>query len=394
MSFGVKVYHGFLNGWWMFYSTFWALTLGFVISGFIQAFGKKEKIVQKLGDDSLLSIMRALFFGFLSSSCSYAASALTRSLIRKGANSTAAFAFMFASTNLVIEIGIVLWKLLGWQFALAELIGGVVMVLLLKSMAPYIFRFNLLAEDESEENLSGVPTLRDAANYTLGDIKMIRKELLWGFLIAGLISTLIPISFFHNLFLVNAGFWGIVENILLAPFIAIISFVCSVGNIPFAASLWNSGISFGGAISFIYADLISFPLLMIYRKYFGKENFWKILATFWLVMSLGGFTTEGIFRLFSLIPDSHKIGFTNESFGWNLDTVLNLLSVLLLIGVIYLAKNKVSTEADLFAIDPICSMQVRKKDAPARYNVGNVTYYFCMEDCMQKFKDSLEQSQS
>jgi YHS domain-containing protein len=203
--------------------------------------------------------------------------------------------------------------------------------------------------------------------------------------IAGLISTLIPTAFFSHLFFTGHGFLGTLENVLIAPFIALISFVCSVGNIPFAATLWRFGISFGGAVSFIYADLISAPLLLIYRKYFGKNLAWRMLAVFWVVMSLGGLITEGIFQLFNWIPKRHQLRNLNESFGWNLDTVANIIALVVLIAVVVLAKSRKMSENQSFAIDPICKMQVRISDAPAKAEIAGATYYFCMEGCRDEF---------
>jgi uncharacterized membrane protein YraQ (UPF0718 family)/YHS domain-containing protein len=382
---------GLSEAWWMFFNTFWALVFGFVLSGFIQAYVHQSLIVSSLGKSNAQTLTRAAILGAVSSSCSYAATALGHRLIKKGANPTASLVFIFASTNLVFEIGIVMWRLLGWQFALAEFIGGAVMIVLLRIFVPVFTVDRDLAEfaefDEvSDEQVDGSQKVRmsDAANYTLGDIAMVRVELVIGFLLAGLVSVFVPISWWNHLFMTSSGVWGTIENLVIAPLIAIISFVCSVGNIPFAAALWHGGISFGGAIAFVFADLISFPLLMIYRKYFGMRITLKLLATFWLVMSVAGGVVDAIFHIINQVPGGHIIQDSANSWGLNLNTVLNSVALLLLIGVLLLSKRG-SGQESLFAIDPVCGMQVRKSEAPASAVVNGINYYFCMEGCRDEF---------
>jgi uncharacterized membrane protein YraQ (UPF0718 family)/YHS domain-containing protein len=379
----------------MFFDTFWALVFGFTLSGFIQAFIHQKSIIKSLGDASFASLARATVFGAVSSSCSYAASALGHRLIKKGSHPTAALAFMFASTNLVFEIGIVLWRLLGWQFAVAEFFGGAIMVLLLKIFVP-LFKLDkeLAAHREIEANgqdldmeqmeSSASPQISDAANYTLGDIRMVRKELVIGFVVAGFVGVLIPASWWNHLFMLHFGVVGKIENLIIAPFIALISFVCSVGNIPFAAALWSSGISFGGVISFIFADLITFPLLLIYSKYFGRKTTFKLLALFWIVMSLAGGIVELIFTAIHLLPHHHAGMSMGEHFGFNLNTILNIVAICVLVGIILISRQSRGKSSE-FAIDPICGMQVRKAEAPARATVGGVEYFFCMQGCKDAF---------
>ena len=286
----------------MFYGTFWALVFGFTLSGAIQAFVTKNKMERILGNHRPRTIAKASFFGAVSSSCSYAASALAKSLIQKGADFTAAIIFMFASTNLVIELGLILWVLIGWQFALAQFVGGFVMITLLALLLPRFFKSikkvptGLKMADESSESNA---TWADACGYTIGDFTMVRFELLIGFAIAGL-ATLVPVSFWNHLFISGHGIFSSIENAVISPFIAFISFVCSVGNVPLAAALWHSGISFGGTIAFIYADLLAAPLVLIYRKYYGSKVALRLAIAFWLIMSLSGLITEGIFNIFKL----------------------------------------------------------------------------------------------
>ena len=400
VNFGAKLIHGALEGWWMFFDTFWALVFGFILSGAIQTFISRARMRRSLGSHDAKSIARASFFGMVSSSCSYAASALAKSIFSKGADFTASMVFMFASTNLVIELGFVLWILMGWQFAIAEFLGGAIMIILLTLTIPRLIPLSMVqsvrdpvdlmaGENETNEaslssRLRSLTQWQNAAGYTIGDFTMMRFELVIGFLIAGLASYLIPQSAWNSLFLHGHGVLGTVENAVIGPFIAIISFVCSVGNVPLAAALWANGISFGGTISFIFADLISLPLIVIYRKYYGGALTLRLVALFWAVMSLSGLLTQGIFALFSLTPHRMNMTMTTHHWGANLTTVLNAIA-LILVGIVFWLhrhKREVSVE---FAQDPICGMQVRISDAPAHTQVDGVDFYFCMPGCKEKF---------
>ena len=281
-----KIGTGLQDSWWMFFDTFWALVIGFAISGAIQAFTSREKALASLGNHKPKTVIKASLLGAISSSCSYAASAISKSLVEKGADFTTAIIFMFASTNLVFELGLVMWTLLGWQFALAEFIGGFIMIALLTLILPKLkiprrIRLLAMAEDSKPEVKS---SWHDAAGFTIGDLTMVRTELVVGFIVAGLADTLIPISWWHHLFLSGHGVLSTLENVILGPFIAFISFVCSVGNVPLGAALWNSGISFGGTISFIFADLVALPLVLIYKKFYGTKLSLKLVAVFWFTM--------------------------------------------------------------------------------------------------------------
>ncbi|MBV9368975.1 MAG: permease, partial [Frankiales bacterium] len=269
------LWHSLTDAAGMLWETLWALVLGFGLSGAVQAFVSRARMQRALGDASPASIARAGFFGAVSSSCSYAATALAKTLFVRGADFTAAQAFAFASTNLVIELGVVLWLLIGWQFALAELVGGALMVALIGLVLPRVVRpreaevarsalteadghhgHHAGAGDESDRRdprtLAG---WADAAAYTVGDLTMLRRELVIGFLVAGLLDTAVPLSFWRSLFVTGHGFWSTLENAVLGPFLAIISFVCSIGNVPLAAALWSAGIGFGGVVAFVFAGL-------------------------------------------------------------------------------------------------------------------------------------------
>jgi uncharacterized membrane protein YraQ (UPF0718 family)/YHS domain-containing protein len=376
----------------MFFHTFWALILGFTLSGAVQAFVSRKKMREQLGDDSFKSIFKASLFGIISSSCSYSASALAKSLFSKGANFTSSMVFMFASTNLVIELGLVLWIMMGWQFAVAEFFGGAIMILLLKILIPRLIPASLIEnsresiENSAPTNSAKKATWHDAAGYTIGDFKMLRYELIIGFIAAGLAAKLIPTSFWNTLFLADYGFLSTIENVVIGPVIAFISFVCSVGNIPLAAALWHGGISFGGTISFIFADLIALPLVMIYRKYYGTKLAIRLTLVFWLIMSLSGLITEVIFDFLNLIPVmNHKMSHTNE-IGANYTTVLNALALVLVIWIYWMYRTRdLSNPDQLFAKDLICGMQVRISDAPASCEFEGATYYFCMPGCRESF---------
>lgn len=383
---------GLIEAWWMFFHTFWALVLGFTLSGAVQAFISRKAMKEQLGDDSFKSISKASFFGIVSSSCSYSASALAKSLLSKGANFTASMVFMFASTNLVIELGLVLWVLMGWQFAAAEFIGGAIMILLLKLLIPVLIPERMIAalreniEMDKQAGSSKKATWHDAAGYTIGDFKMLRVELIVGFLVAGLAAKLIPTSFWGALFLSGNGLFSSIENAIIGPFIAFISFVCSVGNVPLASALWHGGLSFGGTISFIFADLIALPLVLIYRKYYGTKLAIRLTLVFWLVMSLSGFITELIFQLLGQIPvASHSMSHSN-SIGWNYTTVLDVVALIIIVWVYWMYRTRlVEGDDQEFAKDWVCGMQVRISDAPASFELNGKAYYFCMPGCKESF---------
>jgi uncharacterized protein len=387
-----KLGTGLQDSWWMFFDTFWALVIGFAISGAIQAFTSREKALASLGNHKPRTIVKASLLGAISSSCSYAASAISKSLIEKGADFTTAIVFMFASTNLVFELGLVMWTLLGWQFALAEFIGGFIMIALLTVILPRLniprkFRLLGMAEDPKPVVKS---TWHDAAGFTIGDLSMVRTELVVGFIVAGLADTLIPISWWHQLFLSGHGVLSTLENVVLGPFIAFISFVCSVGNVPLGAALWNSGISFGGTISFIFADLVALPLVLIYKKFYGNKLSFKLVAVFWFTMSLSGLITEKLFNVFNLLPKMRmNLVMRKSHIGNNFTSWLNLIAVFVSVAIValYLTRNK--GEDSPYAKDPVCGMQVEKANAAAIFEHEGVTYYFCAPGCMESFKKSV-----
>src|SRR6516165_6179509 len=338
----------------------WPLTLGFTLSAIVQAVVSKRQMSQLLPDDRRRSIGRALALGAVSSSCSYAAVALARSIFRKGAHFTAAMAFEMASTNLVLELSIIMVALLGWQLTLAELVGAPLMVVLLVFLFRMFLSRDLLeqAKDQAEKGIAGrmeghaemdmsvteVGSLwrrmtsdrgfTAISHYFVMDWAAVWMDIVGGLLIAGSLAAWVPNTFWQSFFLtghpVLATLWGPI----VGPLVAVISFVCSVGNIPLAAVLWNGGISFGGVVAFIFADLIVLPILNIYRKYYGYKMAGFLFATFYVAMAVAALIVELIFGGFMLIPSERKARVVEASITWNYTTWLNLTFLVLAVLLI------------------------------------------------------------
>lgn len=388
----------------MFYDTLWALVFGFALSGAVQALVTRSQMKNLLGSQKPAAIARASFFGMVSSSCSYAASALARSIFIKGADFTASMIFMFASTNLVIELGLVLWILIGWQFALAEFVGGAIMILLLWLILPRVVSKAVASKARGLRELDMASTItttpfrqkvksrkswKNAAGYTIGDFTMMRWELLAGFVVAGFAAVMVPTHIWQSLFIADHGIWTKIENAIVGPVIACISFVCSVGNVPLAAALWHGGITFGGTIAFIFADLLSLPLILIYLKYYGRALTMRIVLVFWFVMSLSGIVTEEIFNAFDIVPTRSHMSVAMKHFGFNRTTILNAIALVIVAALVWLYKSKSQGDTE-FAKDLVCGMQVRIADAPASCVHNGVTYYFCMPGCQESFQSDPE----
>jgi uncharacterized protein len=404
------------EGFFMFWETLWPLILGFALSGAVQAFVSRDQMERAMGDHRPRTVTRASAIGMASSSCSYAATAMAKSLFQKGADFTTALIFMFASTNLVLELGIVLVVLLGWQFALAEFVGGPIMIALLALTGSFVVgrgvaaraRRNLsTAAADDPDAMAGVSEERqaelerepwsqklrsraawsDAASYTVADLTMLRRELVIGYLIAGFLTVLVPVHVWNAVFIHGHGWWTSVENVVIGPFVAIISFVCSIGNVPLAAALWHGGISFGGVIAFIFADLITFPLLLIYRRYYGWRVTARLLVWFWAVMAVAGLAVEGLFDVTGLIPRTRPHNIVPTSFQWNYTTFLNL-AFLVVAGYLYwLYRNRDRFGGGAgYAIDPVCGMQVETAHAPASTRRDGRDYWFCSDRCADQFR--------
>jgi uncharacterized membrane protein YraQ (UPF0718 family) len=338
----------------MTWEVLWPLILGFALSGAVQAVVSRKSMVRLLGDDSPRSLVFATLFGIASSSCSYAAVALARSLFVKGASFTAAMVFELASTNLVIELGIILVVLMGWQFAAAEYVGGIVMVIFLA----VLFRLTLTprlvesarrhaeegrrgrmeghaAMDMSVEGGSILSRLFSGRGFTavsqyfVMDWLSVWIDVVGGLLIAGALAAWVPNTFWRAFFLTDNPTLAVIEGPLVGPLVAILSFVCSVGNVPLAAVLWQGGISFGGVASFIFADLIVLPILDIYRKYYGGRVALYILATFYVTMATAGYVVEVLFAALGIIPTQRDVAVFTTGPSLNYTTVLNVLFLLL-----------------------------------------------------------------
>src|SRR5437870_1970957 len=340
----------------MTWEVLWALILGFTLSGAIQALVSKREMRRLMPDDSPKTLVVASGLGAASSSCSYAAVALARSLFVKGADFTAAMAFEIASTNLVIELGIIMWLLLGWQFVLGEFVGGPLMIVFLALLFRLFLKRELVdqAREEAEKGRLGSmeghaemdmavqaggrsiwQRLRSpegftaTANYFVMDWAAVARDIFGGLLIAGALAAWVPNSFWQQLFFEHhqtlAKFWGP----LIGPLVAIVSFVCSIGNVPLAAVLWNGGISFGGVLAFIFADLIILPILDIYRKYYGWKMAGFLLLTFYSTMVAAGLAVELLFQVFGIERHTRNAKVVMASVSWNYTTYLNILFLLL-----------------------------------------------------------------
>src|SRR6266545_955272 len=335
----------------MLWEILWALILGFALSGAVQAVVSKAEMSRLLPDDSPRSLATACGLGAASSSCSYAAVALARSIFRKGANFTAAMAFQFASTNLVIELGIIMAVLLGWQFTVAEFVGGPLMIALLALLFRATLRRRLVeqARDQADLGVAGRmeghagmdmavtrggslwSRLRSPAGFTatsqyfVMDWASIWVDIVVGLLVAGALAAWVPQHFWQGLFLEGhpllAKLWGP----LVGPLVSVLSFVCSIGNVPLAAVLWNRGISFGGVVAFIFADLIVLPILSIYRKYYGWRMAGFLLLTFYATMVGAGLIVEFVFDGLNLIPSERNAKVVEASVTLNYTTVLNIV---------------------------------------------------------------------
>ncbi len=335
----------------MFWEILWPLILGFALSAIVQALVQKKDMVRLLGDDSPRSIALASLFGFASSSCSYAAVALARSLFVKGAHFTPAIVFEFASTNLVIELGIIMAILLGWQFTAAEFVGGPIMILILWWLFRRTLRPERIAEARREAEQGHVGRMEGHAGMNMAvangrpflarllsaegltavsyffvmDWAAVWADIAGGLLIAGAIAAWVPDAFWRGFFLAGHPQVALVWGPIVGPLISVVSFVCSVGNVPLAAVLWNSGISFGGAIAFIFADLIIIPILNIYRKYYGGRMALYLLLTSYLAMAAAGLIVEMLFRAIGLVPTARQALVLEPHIAFNYTTVLNLV---------------------------------------------------------------------
>lgn len=372
-----KIWQGIEQSFLMAYEVWWALVIGFAISGIVQAWVPRARIEGALSGEGFAPIAKATGLGAASSSCSYAAIAIARSLFAKGASAITALAFQFASTNLVWELGLVLWVLMGWQFTLAEFVGGFVMialmaVLLRRFVSPALeARARRHAQDAADEghdhgghghhdhgsSLTEARPLREslrsadawgevAANFRM-DWSMLWKEISLGFLLAGFIG-LLGDDFFNVLFVTDAPpLLRTPENVVVGPLIAVLSFVCSVGNVPLAAVLWSGGIGFAGVVAFIFADLIVIPIVLAYRKYYGTAFALRITALMLATIIIAALIVDGVFGLVGLVPTGPRPTRTDVfgSIGLNYKLVLNVVATAIFITLFWLGRNHGASHA-------------------------------------------------
>ncbi len=352
-----------------------------------------------MSGSGLAPVARATGLGAASSSCSYAAIAIAKSLFQKGASAASALAFQFASTNLVWEIGLVLWVLLGWQFALAEYVGGIVMIVLMTA-ALRLFASRQAEEDAREhaqradtghlhhvagkrmpwrERLTSASAWSDIAHNFRGDWQMLWKEITIGFLLAGYIA-LLGEDFFNDVFLADrSGVLPTLWNVVAGPLIAVLSFVCSIGNVPLAAVLWSGGISFAGVIAFIFADLIVLPIIAIYRKYYGLGFALRITGLMFVTMVAAALIVDGLFGVAGLIPSERPSAddvFASVELNYKL--VLNSVALAVFAVLMWLTVLRGAT-------DPVCGMQVDREKAITLEHAGR-TRFFCSDHCAAEYR--------
>jgi uncharacterized membrane protein YraQ (UPF0718 family)/YHS domain-containing protein len=394
------LWHGLRDSFLMAWEVWWALVFGFAISAVVQAWVPRERIEKALSGSGPKPIALATGLGAASSSCSYAAVAIAKSLFEKGASAASALGFQFASTNLVWELGLVLWVLIGWQFTLAEYVGGIVMIVGMTVMLRAFVSPRLEAQAREHarradtghrhravgeqlgwrERLTSVSAWSDVAHNFRGDWQMLYKEITIGFVLAGFIAQL-GNGFFNGLFLRHTGgVLGSVENVIVGPLIAVVSFVCSVGNVPLAAVLWSGGISFAGVLAFLFADLIVLPIIAIYRKYYGSAFAMRIVALMFVTMVAAALAVDGLFGAAGLIPSGPRPS-RGDIFGTitvDYKLALNALGVAIFAVLFLLTQRRGVT-------DPVCGMRVDAAKA-VRKDFGRERFYFCSDHCLHAFE--------
>jgi uncharacterized protein len=399
-SLGHVLWHGVRDALLMGWEVWWALAFGFFISAVVQAWIPRERIESSLGGGGLGPLAKATGLGAASSSCSYAAVAIAKSLFQKGASARAALAFQLASTNLVWELGFVLWVLIGWQFALAEYVGGLVMIalvaLLLRRFVSPALEQQAREHAEAAETghqhhmagqnlplrkrLTSLAAWSDVAHNFRGDWQMLYREIGLGLLISGFVGQIHP-NVFDSIFLSGSPalvrtVWGAV----IGPVIAMLTFVCSVGNIPLAAVLWSGGISFAGVVAFIFGDLVIVPIVAIYRKYYGGAFTARLVALLLVAMVVAALMVQALFGGLGLIPSGARPSHSDIFGAVHVDykLVLNALGLLLFCGLFGLTMRR-------GAVDPVCGMMVDKHGAQ-RLRHGDHTYFFCSDGCRHTFE--------
>ena len=395
------IWHGLRDSFLMAWEVWWALVLGFAISAIVQAWVPRERgrgtderlgrAVGRLGDRAGRRLVVVLLRRDRDRQVALSEGRLAR---------PRALAFQFASTNLVWELGLVLWVLIGWQFALAEYVGGIVMIVLMTLLLRLFVSRQLEAQAREHaieadaghqhhmageqlswrERLTSVRAWSDVAHNFRGDWQMLWKEITLGFLLAGFIAQL-GNGFFEHLFLRSAPApLPTIENVIVGPIIAVLSFVCSVGNVPLAAVLWSGGISFAGVLAFLFADLIVIPILLIYRKYYGTRFTVRITGLMFVTMVIAALIVDGIFSALGLIPTGPRPTRADifSSIAVNYKLALNVLGLAIFAALFWLTARRGAT-------DPVCGMKVDRAKAVTKELAGE-THYFCSTNCLHAFE--------
>ena len=417
------VLHALQISLFMLWEVFWPLAFGFLLSAMVQTVVSKKTVASALGKSDLKGFVLSLGLGAASSSCSYAAVALARALFRRGASFVNAIIFEFASTNLVFELGLVLLILLGWQFVAAEFAGGLLMAVILWILFKVTLSQRMVdqakrqaergvvgstheAHGEMEMSITDGPFLSRLfsprgftaiAHTFFMDLNAVYVDIGVGFLIAGALAAWIPNNWWQAFFLTNNPtlneFWGP----LIGPAISMLSFVCSVGNVPLAVVLWNGGISFGGVISFIFADLLILPILNIYRKYYGGRMSLYLLGVSYAAMALAGFLVGGAFQLLGMAPTNHHVTVFETQPTWNYTTFLDIAFLVVMAvlawrfittgGIDMLRAHARRPEAGALLVrDPVCGMSVDPATATEQVEYMGTKHYFCSASCRSKFE--------
>jgi uncharacterized membrane protein YraQ (UPF0718 family)/YHS domain-containing protein len=416
------ILHALQISLFMLWEVFWPLAFGFLLSAMIQTVVSKRSVASALGGTDLKGFALACGLGAASSSCSYAAVAVARALFRRGATFVNAIIFEFASTNLVFELGLVLLILLGWQFVAAEFAGGLLMAVILWILFKVTLRQKMIdgAKRQAERAVSGStheahgemdvsitdgpflsrlfsPRAFTAISHAFFmDLNALYVDLGLGFLIAGALAAWVPNSWWQALFLTNHPTLNQFWSPLIGPLISMLSFVCSVGNVPLAAVLWNGGISFGGVISFIFADLIILPILNIYRKYYGGRTALYLFLVSYAAMAVAGFLIGAAFQLLGLAPTNHHVTVFETQPAWNYTTFLDIAFLVLIAGMAWrfvttggvemLRAHARRPHAEATPVtDPVCGMSVDPEHAEYRSSFKDETYYFCSAGCKETF---------
>ncbi|QGX93364.1 YHS domain-containing protein (plasmid) [Haloplanus rallus] len=418
----------------------WAIIMGLTITSLVQVYVSKERMAQVLGDGDLSGLTKATAFGAASSGCSFGAVAIGKGLFKKGAHAVNFLAFMFASTNLIVELGLMILILLGWEFLVAELLGGLILIAVMAVIVHLTLPENLFDEvretlnerdheagvtedptcgmegkDEYTITTDGGETLKFCSEgcmetyrqemssrggwrdellswggwYKVGnqyrkEWSMIWKDVIAGFLISGFVIVFVPQWVWNTLFIQGDGLLVTAENAIMGVAIAVLSFVGSMGNVPFAVALWGGGISFAGVIAFVYADLITIPVLNVYRKYYGWKVMLYILGVFFATMAFTGFLMELLFDALNIVPDlaGGETATEQTYFELNYTFYLNLIAFALSGFLLYVYRRGLGAPGQYR--DPVCGMRTDDSEPSATHD--GETYYFCSQTCKETFE--------